>query len=677
MARIIVLKNIIITLLFIGVYGCNKYPPSINDTLKKSGKNKKELLSVIEHYKKTKETQKLEAVYFLYSNMSAKFHLEGTYYDSLQPFYNYISNNVEYQNAKKTNQEYLFLKQVADSVLNIHSSLRNRLKFEYDSKKLSSSFLIDNIDKAFEVWENVKWKDLIDFSTFLNFILPYKISTESSTNWRSLIVLKYPELYKKVKAINNIDTAFYFLNKKIETEFLIRFPFELGNMSFDKNFNHYNSLKMGDCTDATNYTLFFMRTYGIPTAFDYLLAWGNSGSKHSWVKLIKPNNDNKTTLITNINNRENTNNIVSESFYDCPINKLIDNDDIQYKRTVPKVYRKMFSLQDNLKKLNKTFPKEMHDNFKNFSLKDVSDEYLDCGSVVIKIERKHKNAHLIYLCVFSTNGWVPIDIKLVEKNKVTFDKIGKNVMYLPMSYVNNKLKPVGNPFSVSRENTKKSVNFNINNTQTVTLKRKHPLFARIAHYANTMYKAKFTISKTNKFTDTINIQTIEKTSIIPTYFDVSIPEGYNYLKFTPPNGHRVVFSELEFFYRENGSLKKLERKEYKLLGPYVNVIDKLFDNKFGTIVNSPPFTLKFLNPTKKIVKMRYCPRSDTNFVEPNDNYELLYWSNEWVSLGVNKATNFSIVFNNVPKNALLWLRDITKGKEERIFTYRNNNQIWW
>lgn len=37
----------------------------------------------------------------------------------------------------------------------------------------------------------------------------------------------------------------------------------------------------------------------------------------------------------------------------------------------------------------------------------------------------------------------------------------------------------------------------------------------------------------------------------------------------------------------------------------------------------------------------------------------------------------SLTFNNVPDNALLILRDHTRGKEERIFLYEDNEQIWY
>jgi hypothetical protein len=37
----------------------------------------------------------------------------------------------------------------------------------------------------------------------------------------------------------------------------------------------------------------------------------------------------------------------------------------------------------------------------------------------------------------------------------------------------------------------------------------------------------------------------------------------------------------------------------------------------------------------------------------------------------------SLTFHDVPKNALLLLKDRTGGREERIFTYENGKVRWW
>lgn len=38
---------------------------------------------------------------------------------------------------------------------------------------------------------------------------------------------------------------------------------------------------------------------------------------------------------------------------------------------------------------------------------------------------------------------------------------------------------------------------------------------------------------------------------------------------------------------------------------------------------------------------------------------------------------FKITFKDVPQGGLYLLRDLTRGKDERIFTYENGEQVWW
>ncbi len=81
----------------------------------------------------------------------------------------------------------------------------------------------------------------------------------------------------------------------------------------------------------------------------------------------------------------------------------------------------------------------------------------------------------------------------------------------------------------------------------------------------------------------------------------------------------------------------------------------------------------------KISKIRYIPRGDGNMVEPGDVYELFYWDGEcWLSLGQKQAETVVITFDNIPEGALLLLRDVTKGHDERIFLLDGQGrQEWW
>lgn len=68
----------------------------------------------------------------------------------------------------------------------------------------------------------------------------------------------------------------------------------------------------------------------------------------------------------------------------------------------------------------------------------------------------------------------------------------------------------------------------------------------------------------------------------------------------------------------------------------------------------------------------YAPRNRDNFIREGDTYELFYWDTDsagWGSLGSHTATSDSLVYDNVPTEALLYLRNHTRGKDERIFMY--------
>jgi hypothetical protein len=73
----------------------------------------------------------------------------------------------------------------------------------------------------------------------------------------------------------------------------------------------------------------------------------------------------------------------------------------------------------------------------------------------------------------------------------------------------------------------------------------------------------------------------------------------------------------------------------------------------------------------------FCPRNDTNNIYKKYDYELFYWNNKWISLGKVCPKNNCLTYNNIPANALLLLHNHSGGNEERIFTFQNNNQIWW
>jgi hypothetical protein len=68
---------------------------------------------------------------------------------------------------------------------------------------------------------------------------------------------------------------------------------------------------------------------------------------------------------------------------------------------------------------------------------------------------------------------------------------------------------------------------------------------------------------------------------------------------------------------------------------------------------------------------------NANKIISGKTYELFYWNNRWMSLGKKTAIKDSLKFDNIPNDALLWLRSRGSGAQERIFTYDHLKQKFW
>lgn len=64
---------------------------------------------------------------------------------------------------------------------------------------------------------------------------------------------------------------------------------------------------------------------------------------------------------------------------------------------------------------------------------------------------------------------------------------------------------------------------------------------------------------------------------------------------------------------------------------------------------------------------------------PHKLYRLYYWDNRWILIGEQKTdeTTNTLIFQNVPKNALLILIPEYSQKKERPFIFQNNIRIWY
>ena len=169
-------------------------------------------------------------------------------------------------------------------------------------------------------------------------------------------------------------------------------------------------------------------------------------------------------------------------------------------------------------------------------------------------------------------------------------------------------------------------------------------------------------------------------------FQTKTVEGtYRCMKYVPPKRTEGNIGEIEL-YDKSGN-----RVQGRMIGNYspehldsIVSMRRAFDGEVLTYaVSSPKQTNAWLGldfgEMVDLGKMVYLTRSDDNFIREGELYELYYWDGDWRSLGkrVGSRKLQYLTYENIPENALLLLRNLTKGQEERIFTYENGTQVWW
>lgn len=103
--------------------------------------------------------------------------------------------------------------------------------------------------------------------------------------------------------------------------------------------------------------------------------------------------------------------------------------------------------------------------------------------------------------------------------------------------------------------------------------------------------------------------------------------------------------------------------------------------KSGTVKNlagqeNAPTTLSLASTTRRADGVS-TDTVEQAYFESGLRYELFYWAKEWKSLGEQEAGEGFLIFEDAPAGALFWLVAEGSKKNERVFTWADNTQIWY
>ena len=414
----------------------------------------------------------------------------------------------------------------------------------------------------------------------------------------------------------------------------------------------------GKCADETCFTVYLCRYLGIPSAYDFTPHWGNRSSSHSWSVLL----DEKGNSIP---------------FYMG--NSPGDTAHYFHSYIKPKVYRYRYSLNDQI-------VADMREElsipvlFKEPHYTDVTDEYCKTVDVERLVPQQYKDRKVAYICVFDNQDWVPVHYGMVHKNKALFTSMGCGIVYMLGFYDDGEIVPFGVPFLIDADGKVRDLSINKNKTVNMELLRKYPFMGAQDYFNSRMNGGQFQGSNKPDFSDA-SVLHVHKGITNGNWYNIPVltDKKFKFLRYIGGKGSFCNINELEF-YGFNG--QKIEGKiigtEGESWARKENVFDGNILTGFGGICPDGNWVGLKLNKPMQVSRIKYIGRNDGNCIEVGDTYELYFWNKDsWELVGSQRATSSKLCFHNVPSDGLYILKDITKGLEERIFTYENGKQVWW
>lgn len=627
---------------------CHKYPGDVRSALDRSGDNRQELESILDHFAKCDDPRKLSAAEFLIANMPGHGTYKGIHLDQHIDF---VKNN--YPDLPD------YYRGVIHSIPFNYPSLVKDLVWEEDLDCIKADYLIRHIEEKFRLWDTAPWGDDISFDVFCNYLLPYRCDREPLNNNNDSLRKGYTDLLLTLRERLNVDHLSLFCFGKYVMDYLIPDVGYPKNFQFPAPIGRYET----DCIATAYGSDYRFKAVGIPSAIDYAPQWADHNNRHYWNIIIDPEIRHRAI-------NENTVHRAAKIYRKTYAHNTYPNDKVNF---VPELFRTPF-------------------------LRDVTDEYLHVADVNIKLDvRRGDNPQYAYLSVFDIMGWQPLAWSKVKRGKGYFPKIGVNAVYQPVYYRGEEQVSAGYPFLMTADKKVKTLIPDEQYLVKLSLERKYPLSVDKLQSTESLIGCRIEASDSPDFKNAELICKITSPSYKYSYqLENSNKKTYRYWRLCAPGMVIAEFTLLDSLgFKQEGKpisalinrypekyikdiLKKKKSDAYVVDMEEMNRMVSAFDNNPLTFTMVTDWIGYDMGHPVKINKIVCIPRNDENYIYPGNVYELFYMdAGGWVSLGKKKADDFQVEFDNVPQGGLYWLRNLTKGKEERIFTADGDKIVFW
>jgi hypothetical protein len=316
-------------------------------------------------------------------------------------------------------------------------------------------------------------------------------------------------------------------------------------------------------------------------------------------------------------------------------------------------------------------------------MKDVSKEYEEFTDIEIPVRFPHSSpSKYIYFMGMGVLNWNMIGWGETDKQTMRFSISKRTVLYLPVYYENNTRIPANYPFMYDGNGGVRYFEPDTAQTRLVNISEISP-----AHrgWFPKMQTGVFEGANRSDFLDAQKLHTIK--DVPGNHFNVvniNNPDKFRYLRYISPQevlDARCNVAEIKFFDSRGELLSGTPIGTEAFYYNHTMTHDKAFDGDVITCydgTNNKSWTGLDLGEAQKISEIHYLPREDSGSgIYEGHVYELFYWTGQrWQSLEQKKVELNQLQYD-VPSNALLYLRNVTMGKDAvRVFTEQDGKQKW-
>ena len=593
---------------------CHPEKSRLEEALEAAGGNRSELEQVLEHYRG--DSLKSLAAQFLIENMPCHYAYAGK---ELEKYRRYFER---FPPCAWRGPTF-----VRDSLVEADGAFcPDSLHKVYDVQVIKSDYLIRNIDQAFEVWRGQPWGRNVAFADFLEFILPYRVGTETLADWRQEVYDRYNPMLDSIRASADSTDVLAVAQTLMDS-------LSVGAVYFTGLFPSGITVgpdlvvwRSGNCRELTDLVTYVFRALGLPGGSDTY--WDPKG----------------------------------------------------------KVYRETFSLNRTMRDACGCDTADVPPVFREPLMQDVTAAYTGRINRFLRIPADSlalvpREGETVYLCLSTRGTWVPVGYGRFEGDTVRVDNVQGDVVFRLVVCRRGRMVSLGVPFLLEKYTG--AVRFfraGEERQEAVLLQKFKEDFQ--AHMVGGVFEA-------SDHPDFRRPDTLFAIKERPPRLRnvVCLPDkgkAYRYVRYYGPRTRHCNVSELAFY----ASAADTAALRGRIVSP-PGVAEGRIVNQFGNVFDGDPYTsmdyrepsggwvgMDFGRPVH-IGKLVYMPRNRDNFIRTGDRYELFYaTATGWESLGEQTAESDSLVYK-VPRGALLYLRDHTRGSDDRIFEMVDGRQKLW